>query len=151
MLFSKSAPLLSTAIQDQVVAAIRIAEARTTGELRVFVEKHCAYMDPLDRAKEVFSELGMEKTERRNAVLVYIALKDHQFAIFGDREIYEKAGGPVFWETAARVLRQYLREDKIGDGIAACIDSLGTALATHFPYDPAVQKNELPDEIVFGK
>lgn len=151
MLFSKPAPLLPQAVQDQVVAAIRTAEAGTTGELRVYVEKHCTYMDPLDRAREVFFELGMEKTERRNAVLVYIAIKDHQFAIFGDSEIYIKAGGPVFWEAAAGVLLRYLREGKTGDGLAACIEALGNALATHFPYDPAVPKNELPDEIVFGK
>lgn len=151
MLFSKSRPLLSVAIQEMVADAIRKAEARTTGEIRVFVEQHCAYVDPLDRAREVFRELAMEKTERRNAILVYIALKDHQFAIFGDEQIYVKAGGPVFWAAAASQLRKYLREGQTGEGLAACIEALGSALATHFPYDPAVPKNELPDEIVFGK
>lgn len=151
MLFSKPKPLLSKEIQDQVLEAIRAAETRTTGEIRVFAEQHCAYMDPLDRAKEVFRELAMEKTERRNAILIYIALKDHQFAIFGDEQIYVKAGGPEFWQAAAIMLQQYLREGKTGMGLAACIGALGTALATHFPYDPAIPKNELPDEIVFGK
>jgi len=33
----------------------------------------------------------------------------------------------------------------------ACINELGRALAEHFPYDPAIHRNELPDEIVFGK
>lgn len=151
MLFSRPKPLLSAAIQDMVVNAIRKAEAGTTGEIRVFAEQHCTYVDPLDRAREVFRELAMEKTERRNAVLIYIALKDHQFAIFGDEQIYLKAGGPVFWEAAANQLRKYLRGGQTGEGLSACIDALGVALATHFPYDPAVPKNELPDEIVFGK
>ena len=151
MLFDKEKPLLTTAVQEQVVNAIRNAERSTTGELRVFAEAHCAYVDALDRAKEVFKELAMDKTQCRNAVLVYIAIKDRQFAIFGDEQIYIKAGGPSFWEAAARILQQMLKEGKTGEGLCACIDALGAALATHFPYDPSITKNELPDEIVFGK
>jgi len=137
--------------QEQVVAAIRAAEAGTTGELRVFIESHCEYMDALDRAKELFVSLGMANTERRNAVIVYLALNDHQFAIFGDEEIYKRAGGPAFWETAAAHLKEHLKEGRIAGGLVACINELGRALAEHFPYDPAIHRNELPDEIVFGK
>ena len=151
MFFRKPKPLLPQDVQDSVVSAIRNAEARTTGELRVFMEPHCTYMDAMDRAREVFTALAMEKTERRNAVLVYVAMKDQQFAIFGDQEIYTKAGGPHFWEAAAAILQQHLRADKVGEGLAACIEALGIALNAHFPYDPSVEKNELPDEIVFGK
>ncbi|RYD55224.1 MAG: TPM domain-containing protein [Sphingobacteriales bacterium] len=150
-LFPKKKPLLATEEQEQVVAAIREAEAGTTGELRVFLESKCGYVDAMDRAREVFETLGMAKTERRNAVLVYMAFDDHQFAIMGDKEIYEKAGGPVFWENAASELKNYLKEGKIGEGLVVCIQILGRALAQHFPYDPAISRNELPDEIVFGK
>ena len=143
--------LLPDAEQDKVVAAIRQAEAGTTGEIRVFMETHCSYVDALDRAKELFVELGMTETERRNGILVYMALADHQFAILGDEQIYIKAGGPVFWASAASLLRDYLRQGRIGDGLSACVQELGRALAEHFPYDPSVHKNELPDEIVFGK
>ena len=151
MLFGKPKPLLSQDVQDQVVRAIRASEARTTGELRVFIEPHCSYVDAMDRAKEVFAQLAMEKTERRNAVLVYMAMTDKQFAIFGDEEIYNKAGGAEFWKGAAIILQQHLKAGQISDGLCACIEALGAALASHFPYDPAIEKNELPDEIVFGK
>jgi len=151
MLFRKKKPLLDTEAQERVVACIQEAEKHTTGELRVFLEKHCAYTDAMDRAWEIFANLGMVETERRNAVLVYMALKDRQFAIVGDKEIYEKAGGPVFWENAAMQLKNYLKNDQVGEGLCVCITELGKALAQHFPYDPAVTKNELPDEIVFGK
>jgi len=143
--------LLDKDDQERIVAAIRSAESGTTGELRVFIESHCAYMDAMDRAKELFAQLGMTKTERRNAVIVYMALDDRQFAIFGDEEIYSKAGGPVFWENAAEHLKQHLKQGHIADGLVVCINELGRALAQHFPYDPAITKNELPDEIVFGK
>ena len=134
-----------------MVEAIRAAEEQTTGEIRVFVEARCAYMDAMDRAKELFTQLGMESTERRNAVLLYLATEDHQFAIFGDVEIYARAGGPAFWQEAASNLQRDLRAGEMEEGLVRCIETLGSALARHFPYDPAVTKNELPDEIVFGK
>lgn len=150
-LFEKNKLPLSKEEQELVVAAIQKAESNTTGELRVFMEKHCAYVDAMERAKEVFLELGMAETERRNAVLVYMAYDDHQFAILGDEQIYIQAGGPTFWKHAAHIFQQHLRNGKMAAGFVACINELGTALATHFPYDPSVLRNELPDEIVFGK
>ncbi len=150
-LFDKNKLPLSKEQQERVVAAIQQAEKRTTGEIRVFVEKHCAYVDAMDRAREVFEELGMTQTERRNAVLIYMAYGDHQFAILGDSEIYEKAGGPEFWKHAAQVFREYLRKGEMAQGFVECVNELGNALAAHFPHDPAVHRNELPDEIIFGK
>ena len=149
--FLKKKALLNTEQQETVVAEIRSAEARTTGEIRVFVESHCVYMNPMDRATEVFLSLEMTKTERRNAILVYVALTDKQFALLGDQEIYHLAGGPDFWENAADLLKQYLKTGQVAEGLAACVHALGDVLATHFPYDPAIPKNQLPDEIVFGK
>lgn len=150
-LFNKNKLPLSNEEQEKVVAAIQQAEKNTTGELRVFMEPHCTYVDAIDRAKEVFTELGMTETVRRNAVLVYMAYTDHQFAILGDKEIYEQAGGAEFWKNAAQIFQEHLRDGKMAEGFVACINELGSALAKHFPYDPAVTKNELPDEIVFGK
>lgn len=151
MFLRKPKPLLPDTLQEQVVRAIRAAEARTTGELRVFVESHCSYMDAMDRAKELFAKLAMEKTVRRNAVLVYLAVKDKQFAIFGDEQIYVMAGGAQFWQAAGALLQQHLRAGNIADGLCGCIEALGAALELNFPADPAIDKNELPDEIVFGK
>lgn len=136
---------------ERIVATIRAVEAQTTGEVRMFIESYCDYMDALDRTKEVFTKLKMHHTERRNAVLVYVALDDQQFAIYGDEYVYEKLGGPAFWQTAAEHLITHFKQSKITEGIVSCIEELGAALKIHFPYDPAIAKNELPDEIVFGK
>lgn len=150
-MFWRKNPLLAADVQEAVVASIRHAETRTSGEIRVFIERHCAYMNPLDRAVELFAQLGMEQTEERNAVIVYVALKDKQFAIYGDERIHAKAGGQEFWERAASLLQESLRRGDMKTGLVNCINEIGTALATHFPYDAGVDKNELPDEIVFGK
>jgi uncharacterized membrane protein len=149
--FLKKKPLLTPEDQEQVVACIKEAESKTTCELRVFVESQCSYTDAIDKAWELFHKLGMSATERHNAVLVYLAIDDRQYAIVGDKEIYEKAGGPAFWEKASVELRNHLKQGQIGLGLANCVKELGNAMATHFPYDPRITKNELPDEIVFGK
>lgn len=136
--------------QELVVSAIREAEIRTSGEVRVFVESRCRYMDAIDRAAEVFYGLEMDETDDHNGVLVYVALKDHQLAIFGDKGIHEKVG-PAFWnEEVRRMIHQFDRED-FARGIAECVKDIGEALHQHFPYDKDTDKNELPDEIVFGK
>lgn len=136
--------------QARVVEAIRQAESRSSGEIRVFMEKHCRYMEALDRAREVFRELGMDQTAQRNAVLIYIAWKDHQFALYGDEQVFSLSGGPGFWKESASVLQDYLSRGQMAEGLVACIGELGNVLARYFPYDPRFPRNELPDEIVFG-
>jgi uncharacterized membrane protein len=143
--------MLDKDAKHRIVASIKEAESKTSGEVRVFIEHHCEFMNALDRAKEIFGNLSMYKTPARNAVLIYVALSDRQFALYGDEAIYEKAGGAQFWEKAAEKLTGHLRCSQVTEGICNCIHELGVALTTHFPYDPAIKKNELPDEIVFGK
>jgi uncharacterized membrane protein len=137
--------------QHKIVACIKEAESKTSGEIRVFMEHHCEYMDALHRAQELFKHLSMEKTVARNAILIYVAITDKQFALYGDKAIHEKAGGAEFWKGAAAKLTGHLRKKQLVEGICNCIHELGTELTTHFPYDPSIKKNELPDEIVFGK
>lgn len=148
---AKNNEFLDKDARNRVVQSIEQAEARTSGEIRVYMEPKCKYVDAVERAKEVFASLGMEKTDARNAVIIYIAYRDRQFALFGDTAIYELAGGAQFWKQAAATLSRYMREGKYADGICACIKELGDAMAEHFPPAPGENKNELPDDIVFGK
>lgn len=144
-------PLLSKAIQEQVTACIAAMELKSTGEIRVFVESHCAYVDPLQRCEEVFLMLNMQQTEQRNGVVLYLALKDRQFAIAGDTGINAKVGGNAYWQAAANVLKGYLQQGLVAEGICHCVSSIGDSLAQYFPNDGTHTNNELPDEIVFGK
>ncbi len=133
-----------------IVKAIRHAEQRTSGEVRVFVESRCSWMDAIDRAAEIFFTLKMEQTEQRNAVLVYVALKDKQLAVFGDEGIHNKVGTEYWNKVVAEMLSTFNKEN-YAQGIADCSIQIGEALTTHFPFDKGTDKNELPDEIVFGR
>lgn len=134
----------------QIIEAVRNAERRTSGEVRVFVESRCSYMDAIDRAKEIFVELKMNDTVDRNAVLVYIALKDHQLAIFGDEGIHSKLGND-YWNAEVKKMISNFNKENYGEGIKEVVTDIGDALTQLFPYNNDTDKNELPDDIVFGK
>ena len=134
----------------QIIEAVRNAEKRTSGEVRVFVESHCSYMDAIDRAKEIFVELKMYETAYRNAVLVYVALKDKQLAVFGDDGIHSKLGNE-YWNTEVRKMISKFNKENYADGIKEVVIDIGEALIQHFPYNNDTDKNELPDDIIFGK
>lgn len=148
--WQKNKPLLDEEENRLIVKAIRQAEKRTSGEVRVYVESRCRFMDAIDRAAELFFSLQMEKTDDRNAVLVYIALKDHQLAVFADEGIYKKTGAD-YWNTVVKEMLSTFNKQDYAKGIAECVIQIGEALTTHFPYDNDTDKNELPDQIVFGK
>ena len=135
--------------QQLIVAAIQNAERSTSGEVRVFVESRCSYMDALDRAVEVFAQMGMHTTQERNGVLVYVAIRDHQFAVFGDVGIHRKVGSDYRNTEVIKMMRDFNR-DNIALGIAGCVEDIGQALQQFFPYT-AGDKNELSDDIQFGR
>jgi uncharacterized membrane protein len=135
--------------QRLIVSAIQKAEHATSGEVRVFVESRCSYMDALDRAVELFAQMGMQATAERNGVLVYVAIKDQQFAVFGDEGIHRKVG-PDYWNTEViKMMRDFNREN-YALGIAGCVEDIGQALQQFFPYTDN-DKNELSDDIQFGR
>ena len=136
--------------KQSIVDAVRIAEQRTSGEVRVFVESHCRYVNAIDRAVEIFENLQMQRTELRNATLVYVAIKDRQLAVFGDEGIHQKVGNE-YWANEVMKMINAFNRDNIAEGIRQCVLNIGEALAMHFPYDKNTDKNELPDDIVFGK
>ena len=135
---------------SRVVNAIQDAEKQTSGEIRVFVESKCSYMDALDRAVEVFSKMQMQKTADRNGVLVYMAVKDRQLAIFGDEGIHKKVGNE-YWNKEVEKMISHFNKENFAEGIRQCVLDIGEALKSNFPYNKDTDINELPDDIVFGR
>ena len=148
--FSKKKEFFTCEENDRVVAAIRSCENRTSGEIRVYVESRNLYMDPLDRATEIFLGLKMHLTHHRNAVLLYVAVKDKEVALFGDEGIHQQVG-TAFWNTEVNHMLAYFKDNHLADGIEHCVRHVGEVLSEKFPFIPTEDKNELPDEIVFGK
>ena len=139
--------LLSTEEETLVVEAIRSVERRSSGEVRVFIEEFCAD-EALVRAHHLFLKNGMHHTKYRNGVLIYLAWGTRELAIWGDEGNHQKVG-PEFWKLECDIMRQHFREKRFGEGLSRVINQVGEQLETHFPHEPG-DKNELPDEIIYG-
>lgn len=141
--------MLSAEENKQIVEAIRLSEKKTSGEIRVFVESNCSFINPMDRALEVFYGLKMNETDDRNGVLIYVAIKDRQLAIYGDEGINQRVDS-TYWQNAVQLMKQAFKNEDYPAGICNAAKVIGETLQKEFPYTNE-DKNELPDEIVFGK
>lgn len=139
---------LSKLEHDQIVQAIRDAESKTSGEIRVFVQRGKLDGDPLPAAHRRFHRLGMHKTPERNAVLIFVAPRAHKFAIIGDEGIHQKCGEEL-WQRLVNQMREHFRNEKFSEAILDAIREIGGALAAHFP-QRSTSTGGLPDEVVEG-
>ncbi|TPE45427.1 TPM domain-containing protein [Pontibacter mangrovi] len=135
--------------EQKITEAIREAELKTSGEIRVHVESNCD-KDVLDRATEVFAELNMHQTELRNGVLFYVSLEDRQFAVLGDAGINATVPDH-FWEDITAEVVKHFKHKKYAEGLAKGVRMAGEQLQSHFPYDRHGDTNELSDDVSFGE
>ena len=134
--------------KDDIRQAILNAELDTSGEIRIHIETSCPG-DVLDRAALIFDRMGMQKTDRRNGVLFYLAVKNRKFAVIGDKGI--NAVVPEnFWDEVKNMLLNYFREEKFAEGLVEGVTLVGEKLKKHFPYQTG-DVNELSDDVSFGE
>jgi uncharacterized membrane protein len=137
---------LSKLEHEQIVQAIRDAEAKTSGQIRVYIRRGKLGADALAAAQKKFRKLGMHKTHDRNAVFIFVAPRAHKFAVVGDKAIHEKCG-EQFWQRLVEAMRDHFKNEKFSHALVEAIHEVGDALADHFP-ERSTGANELPDDIV---
>jgi len=137
---------LSKLEHDRILKAIRDAEAKTSGEIRVFIQRGKLNIDPLIAAQKKFQRLGMHKTPERNAILIFVAPRAHKFAVVGDKAIHEKCGEHL-WQRLVDKMREHFRNERFSQALVEAIEETGKALASHFP-KRSTSSRELPDEII---
>lgn len=131
---------------DRIVDAIKKAEAKTSGQIRVFLQRGKFEEDAVERAQKKFFQLGMEKTAERNAVLILVAPRVQKFAVIGDEGVHQKCGAQFWQELVDRMRQHFLRED-FTEALLEAIEATGALLAKHFP-KTGPSKNELPDDVI---
>jgi len=139
---------LSKLEHDQIVQAIRDAESKTSGQIRVYIQRGKVDVDPLVAAQKKFHRLGMNKTPERNAILIFVAPRAHKFAVIGDKAIHEKCG-EVFWQGLVDSMREHFRNEKFSRALVEAIEEVGKALAAHFPRQ-STSSGQLPDNVIEG-
>jgi uncharacterized membrane protein len=133
--------------KDKIILAIKDAEKETSGEIRLHLDLRCIG-NALDQAVRMFEKLKMHETQLRNGTLIYLAVKDHKFAIFGDEGINEIVPDN-FWEDVKEEMREFFVKDQFADGISRGIFLVGEKLKEFFPYQDD-DINELSDDISMG-
>lgn len=142
---SKAEDFLTKTEEEKIVAAIREAESNTSGEIRVHLENSHGEQDIFERAMEVFHQLKMDNTKEENGVLIYVAVEDHQFVIYGDRGI-NKVVPDDFWESTKEEIVAEFKKGNFKQGLVNGILKAGQQLKKHFPWSPDTT-NELPNTI----
>ena len=140
----KARAFLDQLRHDEIVAAIREAERKTSGEIRVFITRK-SVTDPVAAAEAQFAELGMTKTQERNGVLIFVAPVAQKFAMIGDEAIHARCG-PEFWNTVAAEMSEHFRHAEFTRAIVAGITKAGELLAQHFPRR-SDDRDELPNRV----
>jgi len=139
---------LSKLEHDRIVQAIREAESKTSGEIRVFVQRGNLDVDPVPVAQKKFQRLGMDKTRERNAVLIFVAPRARKFAVIGDEAINQECG-EAYWRSIVDLMREHFRNERFSEAIVEAIGEIGRVLSRRFPRT-STSGNELPDDVVEG-
>ncbi len=128
-----------------LVQAITDAERGNRGEVRVHVEAESPYEDPMDRAEELFGELGMGETAADTGVLLYVATDDRECAVYAGEGIHA-AKDPGFWQEVADGLALgYGRQDPIA-GFEMALLRIGELLREAVPGEDTAG-DELPNAV----
>ena len=149
MAFMHQRKMIRTIDAGRIKAAIEDAERRTSGEIRVSVSRYFwGKIEPV--AWRAFRRLGVSATKDRNGILFFIVPSRRKFVLLGDEGIHARVGQD-FWEGVAAAMSGDFKKGRFSEGLIRGIAEVGKRLAEHFPYDPATDKNELPDDIDYGK
>lgn len=141
---SKIEKFLTADEEKQVIDAIRTAEKNTSGEIRVHLEK-TSKNDVYERALEVFKMLKMHNTKQQNGVLIYVAVEDRNFVIFGDEGINNVVDAD-FWDSTKDIMQGHFKRGHFKQGLVDGILKAGKELEKFFPWEES-DKNELSDDI----
>ena len=89
---------------------------------------------------------GLEATQGRTGVLIYVDEPEHLAEVIADAGVYEKVT-PDDWGDTVAVLVEGIRAGRAADGLIAAIERAGAVLAAHLP-PQAGNPNELPDHLI---
>ena len=97
-------------------------------------------------AMRQFLVQGIDKTEHRTGVLIFVSVAERYVEVVADAGINEKVL-PDVWDKAVGDLVGAIKAGHPADGFVAAIGRCGAVLADHFP-PGALRRDELPDKLL---
>src|SRR5450432_4687664 len=129
---------------ELIVRAIAAAERKTSGEIRVFIQRG-EIADSMAAARARFAKLGMTRTRERNGVLIFVAPRAQKFAVIGDEGVHQRCGD-AFWQQLVASMQTHFKAENFTDAVIHAIERSGELLAEHFPREPG-DRDELPNAV----
>ena len=134
---------------NDVADAIKEAEKRTAGEIRVAIRQKRSKKEKAfsveQLARNEFVHLGMMKTKERTGILVFMLLESKEFFILADEHINEKVA-PRTWDSVAEAMSKQFARKEFRYGLLDAVRAVGDHLAMHFPVKQG-DKNELSNKV----
>jgi uncharacterized membrane protein len=137
---------LSKLDHDKIVKAIAQAETKTSGEIRVYLQRGELEEDALATAQRQFRRFGMHQTKGHNAVLIFIAPRSRKFAVVADARAYQKCGGD-YWQHLVETMREHFQNENFTRAVLEGIEQTAELLTRHFPRSED-KPNELANEVI---
>ncbi len=97
-------------------------------------------------ATRQFVARGLQHTEARTGVLIFVSVAERYAEILADAGIDQKVT-PDVWDKAVADLIAGIKSGRPANGFVAAIGQCAAVLAAHFP-PGAINRNELPNAIV---
>ena len=93
-----------------------------------------------------FRARGLDATEGRTGVLIYVDEPEHIVEVIADTAVFEKVP-PEDWADTVTAVTDGIRGGRAADGLITAIGRAGAVLAGVLPPRP-VNRNELPDHLI---
>jgi putative membrane protein len=97
-------------------------------------------------AMRQFFVQGLDKTEHRTGVLIFVSTAERYAEIVADAGINEKVTAET-WDEAVNALVSAIKAGRAAEGFLAAIDQCGAVLAVHFP-PGALKRDQLPNKLL---
>jgi len=137
----------STLFAIQVVTFLMLALLFRIPQIKLaLVPKSIKHLRASRVAREQFFLQGLQNTEGRSSILLFVSVAEHYVEIIADKGINDVVPAGT-WEN---VVNDFITKVKAGqyvEGFLVAIDDCGSILAEHFPAQ-VDDVNELPDHLV---
>jgi len=135
---------------NELKNAIGKIEERTTGEIRLCFKLKRGFHQRKSEVREIalkeFFKLGMDKTEEKTGVLIFILFGERKFEIIADEGINSKIKQET-WDLIINHLQTEFSQGNYKDGLLKCLNEIKNVLITDFPVQ-FKNTNELSNDIV---
>jgi len=135
---------LSKTDEEDIIEAIRISESKTSGEIRIHLESSLQG-NIEEHVLEVFHHLKMDNTKLQNGVLIYVAINNKSFSIYGDKGINQVVESD-FWDCTKNTIQEHFKNGDFKKGLIEGVLNAGKQLQKYFPWE-YLDIDELSNEI----